>query len=120
MTALGQTRTSERFRFMSAQVPQAEIQATQYDVAVVPTADFGEAPQQGGKATQNVASKCQPSWSHYCRQFRVSRIELKEEEVSRDFQRTHAKDESTFIVCFSGSERPGTGLYQYILNGHSR
>jgi hypothetical protein len=33
---VGQTRTSERFRFMSAQVPQAEIQATQYDVAVVP------------------------------------------------------------------------------------
>jgi hypothetical protein len=33
---LGQNRTSERLRFMSAQAPKAELQATQCNVAVVP------------------------------------------------------------------------------------
>ncbi len=33
---MGQTRPSERFRFMSAQAPQAEFQGAQHDVAEVP------------------------------------------------------------------------------------
>jgi hypothetical protein len=32
----GQTRPSERFRCTSAQAPQAELQAAQYNVAEVP------------------------------------------------------------------------------------
>jgi hypothetical protein len=40
MSAVGQTRTSERFRFMSAQAPKAELRATQCDVAEVPIPDF--------------------------------------------------------------------------------
>ena len=39
-SGLGQTRSSERFRYMSAQAPQAELQAARCDVAVVPTTDI--------------------------------------------------------------------------------
>ena len=34
--SIGQTRSSERFRYTSAQAPKAELQATQRNVAVVP------------------------------------------------------------------------------------
>jgi hypothetical protein len=37
----GSTRSFGRFRYMSAQVPQAEIRAAQHDVALVPIAEVG-------------------------------------------------------------------------------
>jgi hypothetical protein len=61
MSAQGQTRTSERFRFMSAQVPQAEIQATQYDVAVVPKPDVSRCGIQSKGARYSITSLARAS-----------------------------------------------------------
>ncbi len=56
-SAPGQTRSSERFRYTSAQAPKAELQATQCNVAVVPTPEveplagpsrLGPCPSQKG------------------------------------------------------------------------
>jgi hypothetical protein len=58
MSALGQTRSFECFCSTSAWVPQADFQAAQLDVAVVPFADIPVRKLRYLAALDNCPEKC--------------------------------------------------------------
>jgi len=61
MSALGQKRTSEHFRSMSALPPKADIGTQSWNVRFVPKADSCNAPKAAYRVPQNFIFSVTPS-----------------------------------------------------------
>jgi hypothetical protein len=63
MSESGQTRSSGRFRYTSAHVPQADLQAALHDIGVVPLAEVRALFDHLVGGQQKFAGNCQLQFS---------------------------------------------------------